>query len=460
MKRLIFHVDVNSAFLSWEAVRRIKEGLPDLREIPSCIGGDPQKRTGIVVAKSIPAKKYGIQTGEPMAMALCKCPGLVTVPSDFELYDKYSRAFKAICASYAPVMESFSIDEVFLDMTGTSLIYPDPVAAAHELEDKIHRELGFTVNVGISTNKLLAKMASDFQKPDRVHTLFPDEIPEKMWPLPIRNLLFLGKASEQKLLNQGIRTIGDLARERASNVQYWLGEKTGHQLWQYARGIDDSPVKAVPDEAKGFSVETTFNDDITSIEQVFPILLEQCDVLATRMRRKDKKCNCISVTFRTLDFRNRSHQTKLENAKDLTDGNTLKVLVVDKKTGVKKLVNAKSYKVDENGTISVNLPKGCDYLLVNTKEAEKVEKAVLKTVQAKKTSASVKKGKSTKIQLSSKLDMDNVKSVTYTTTKKSVVKVAKNGKITAKKKGTAVVKATVTLKSGKKKTVTMKVKVK
>ena len=111
----------------------------------------------------------------------------------------------------------------------------------------------------------------------------------------------------------------DLARERASNVQYWLGEKTGHQLWQYARGIDDSPVKAVPDEAKGFSVETTFNDDITSIEQVFPILLEQCDVLATRMRRKDKKCNCISVTFRTLDFRNRSHQTKLENATDLTD---------------------------------------------------------------------------------------------------------------------------------------------
>ena len=158
-------------------------------------------------------------------MALRKCPNLVIVPSDFELYDKCSRAFKAICASFAPVMESFSIDEVFLDMTGTSLIYPDPVAAAHELKGKIHRELGFTVNVGISTNKLLAKMASDFQKPDRVHTLFPDEIPEKMWPLPIRNLLFLGKASEQKLLNQGIRTIGDLARERASNVQYWLGEK-------------------------------------------------------------------------------------------------------------------------------------------------------------------------------------------------------------------------------------------
>ena len=174
MERLIFHVDVNSAFLSWEAAKRVKMGLPDLRDIPSCIGGDPSKRTGIVVAKSIPAKKYGIQTGEPMAMAFRKCPNLVAVPSDFELYDKCSRAFKKICGSYAPVMESFSIDEVFLDMTGASYIYPDPVATAHELKDKIRTELGFTVNIGISTNKLLAKMASDFEKPDKVHTLFPE----------------------------------------------------------------------------------------------------------------------------------------------------------------------------------------------------------------------------------------------------------------------------------------------
>ena len=207
MERLIFHIDVNSAFLSWEAARRVKQGLPDLREIPACIGGDPKKRTGIVVAKSIPAKKYGIQTGEPMAMALRKCPNLTVVPGDFALFDQCSRAFKKICASYAPVMESFSIDEVFLDMTGTSLIYPDPVATAHEIKDKIYDELGFTVNVGISTNKLLAKMASDFEKPNKVHTLFPDEIPVKMWPLPVRELLFLGKVSEKKLTEAGIRTI-------------------------------------------------------------------------------------------------------------------------------------------------------------------------------------------------------------------------------------------------------------
>lgn len=297
----------------------MKEGLPDLREIPSVVGGDPKKRTGIVVAKSIPAKKYGIQTGEPMAMALRKCPNLVVVPSDFRLYTENSLAFKAICRDYAPVVESFSIDEVFLDMTGTSLIYPDPIATAHEIKDKIHAELGFTVNVGISTNKLLAKMASDFEKPDKVHTLFPEEIPVKMWPLPIRDLLFLGKASEKRLQDFGIHTIGELAREKESAIQSLLGEKTGHQLYQYARGIDNSPVLAQAEESKGFSVEKTFNDDIVSVEQVLPILLEQCDIVATRMRRKGKKCSCISVTFRTLDFKNRSHQTSLSSATDVTD---------------------------------------------------------------------------------------------------------------------------------------------
>ena len=319
MSRLIFHIDVNSAFLSWESARRVKQGLSDLRDIPACIGGDPKKRTGIVVAKSIPAKKYGITTGEPVAMALRKCPELVIVKSDFELYIKCSRAFKEICASYAPVMESFSIDEVFLDMTGTSLIYPDPIKTAHEIKDKIRDELGFTVNVGISTNKLLAKMASDFENPDKVHTLFPEEIPTKMWPLSVRDLLFLGKAFEKKLTEAGIRTIGDMAHVSESEIQALLGNKAGHQLHQYALGIDESPVKAKPEEAKGFSVETTFNDDIVSVEQVLPILLEQCDVVTTRMRRKGKKCTSVSVTFRTLDFKNKSHQTTLSNATDMTD---------------------------------------------------------------------------------------------------------------------------------------------
>lgn len=319
MERLIFHVDVNSAFLSWEAAKRIKQGLPDLREIPSCVGGDPKKRTGIVVAKSIPAKKYGIVTGEPMSSALRKCPDLVCVHSDFALYQRCSRAFKAICASYAPVMESFSIDEVFLDMTGTHLVYPDPVATAHEIKDKIREELRFTVNVGISVNKLLAKMASDFEKPDKVHTLYPDEIPQKMWPLPVRDLLFLGAASEKALGRAGIHTIGDMAHRSEKEIQTILGEKAGHQLYRYANGLDDSPVRAEREEAKGFSVKTTFEDDIETMEQALPILLSQCDIVASRMRREGKKCTCVAVSFRMLDFRNKSHQRKLENPTDVTE---------------------------------------------------------------------------------------------------------------------------------------------
>ena len=200
MERLIFHVDVNSAFLSWEAASRVKAGEPDLREIPSAVGGDPRTRTGIIVAKSIPAKKYGVQTGEPVAMALRKCPNLVVVPSDFRLYTKNSQAFKAICKSYAPAMESFSIDEVFLDMTGTSLIYPDPIATACEIKDKIYQELGFTVNVGISTNKLLAKMASDFEKPNKVHTLSRKKFRQKCGLFPSEICYFWEKLRKRSWL--------------------------------------------------------------------------------------------------------------------------------------------------------------------------------------------------------------------------------------------------------------------
>lgn len=318
-ERLIFHVDVNSAFLSWEAARRVKEGLLDLREIPSCIGGDPKSRRGIVVAKSIPAKKYGVTTGEPVALALRKCPDLVCVPGDFALFDRCSRAFKKICASYAPVMESFSIDEVFLDMSGTHLIYPDPVAVAHEIKDKIRDELGFTVNVGIGTNKLLAKMASDFEKPDKVHTLFPSEIPEKMWPLPVRDLLFLGKASEQKLLRAGIKTIGDMAKSDEAEIRQLLGDKNGRQLYRYANGIDDSPVRSEREEAKGYSAETTVEEDIVTYERALSLLLAQCDVVAARMRRDGKKCSCVAVTYRTLDFKTRSHQKNFEDPTDVTE---------------------------------------------------------------------------------------------------------------------------------------------
>ena len=230
MARLIFHVDVNSAFLSWEAARRVGNGEADIRLIPSAIGGDRDKRTGVVLAKSIPAKKFGIKTGEPIGMALRKCPDLFLARPDFRLYVECSKAFMDICREYAPVVEKFSIDECFLDMSGTHRLYPDPVAIANTIKDRIREELGFTVNVGIGECKLLAKMASDFEKPDKVHTLFRSEIPQKLWPLPVRELFTVGASTAEKLEKSRIRTIGDLANSDLSAIQRIVGVKMGQQI--------------------------------------------------------------------------------------------------------------------------------------------------------------------------------------------------------------------------------------
>lgn len=211
MDRLVFHVDVNSAFLSWEAARRVANGEPDIRLIPSAIGGDREKRTGVVLAKSIPAKKFGIKTGEPIGIALRKCPDLFLARPDFRLYETNSKKFMDICREYAPVVEKASIDECYLDFTGTHRICPDPIAQAHTIKNRIRDELGFTVNVGIGSNKLLAKMASDFEKPDKVHTLFLSEMPQKMWSLPVGELFTVGGATADKLRHAKIMTIGDLA---------------------------------------------------------------------------------------------------------------------------------------------------------------------------------------------------------------------------------------------------------
>jgi len=313
MERLIFHVDVNSAYLSWESVRRVKSGLPDLRLIPSCIGGDPESRRGVVLAKSIPAKKYNIRTGEPISMALRKCPSLVIAKPDFKLYSEFSRAFKEICRSYAPAVEEFSIDECFMDLTGTDVMYPDPIALAHEIKDKIRDELGFTVNIGIGRNKLCAKMASDFEKPDKIHTLFPDEISTKMWPLPVGDLLFIGGSSVKRLNDSQIRTIGELAHASPSLLKSVLGDKMSVQAWNYANGIDNSPVRSEPEEAKGYSNSVTLEDDVKDMDAANSILLALADSVSAHMRSDGKKAYGVSVTIRYLDFKTRSHQRKLEH---------------------------------------------------------------------------------------------------------------------------------------------------
>ena len=312
MERLIFHVDVNSAYLSWESARRVRAGLPDLRLVPSCIGGDPESRRGIVLAKSIPAKKYNIKTGEPLSMALRKCPNLIIAKPDFRLYSSCSKEFKKICRSYAPAVEEFSIDECFMDLTGTGVMYPDPIALAYEIKDRIRDELGFTVNIGIARNKLCAKMASDFEKPDRVHTLFPEEIPDKMWPLPVGDLLFVGGSAARRLNDAEIRTIGDLAHASPALLKTVLGEKMSVQALNYANGIDRTPVRSVPEEPKGYSNSVTLEDDVKDPATANAILLALSDSVTAHMRSDGKKAYGISVTIRYLDFKTRSHQQKLE----------------------------------------------------------------------------------------------------------------------------------------------------
>ena len=227
MKRLIFHVDVNSAFLSWQAKYELEQlhSDRDLRLIPSAVGGDPTTRHGIVLAKSTPAKKYGVTTGEPLSRALEKCPQLVIVQPRFEEYVRNSRAFIRILREVAPIVEQASIDEAYCDMSGTERLYGDPVAFAQQLKKRIHDELRFTVNIGISNCKLLAKMASDFEIPDRVHTLFPNEIEQKMWPLPAGELFLVGRSSAKKLRSLGIHTIREIACMDPAVLQQHFGKQ-------------------------------------------------------------------------------------------------------------------------------------------------------------------------------------------------------------------------------------------
>ena len=318
MDRLIFHIDVNSAFLSWEAARRVSQGEDDIRKIPSAIGGDREKRTGVILAKSIPAKKYGIKTGEPVAMALRKCPDLFLARPDFRLYEQSSKAFMDIVRSYAPVVEKYSIDECFADFSGTQNIYPDPIGLAHTIKDRIRDELGFTVNVGIGDCKLLAKMASDFEKPDKVHTLFRSEIQVKMWSLPVRELFTVGASTAEKLEKARIRTIGDLANTDLARIQKLVGMKPGQQIHAYANGIDPSPVLAAPEEAKGYSISTTLEEDVVTAEQAHAVLLTLSDSVTARMRADGVKAYCVAVSIRSNDFKTRSHQKKLEDPTDIS----------------------------------------------------------------------------------------------------------------------------------------------
>jgi len=318
-ERIIFHVDANSAFLSWTAAYKIKvlgESL-DIREVPSVVAGDKASRHSIILAKSTPAKKFGIQTGEPLFQALEKCPDLIVVPPDYNLYVEASRHFVEMLRQFSPMVEQYSIDEAWVDMTGTQRLWGSPRLAAEKMRQRIWDELGFTVNVGISTNKLLAKMAGDFEKPNKVHTLFPEEIPDKLWPLPVRDLFLVGRATEDKLRTMGIYTVGDLARADLQIIKKRLG-KHGETIWHYANGNNANMVTPEPAENKGYGNSTTTAQDVCTGEGAHQVLLSLCETVAARMR-KDGKCgSCISVHLRTNEFHHFSHQAVLCGATNVT----------------------------------------------------------------------------------------------------------------------------------------------
>lgn len=319
-QRLIFHIDVNSAFLSWESVYRLKndpEAL-DLRTIPSAVGGDASSRHGIVLAKSTPAKKYGITTAEPLVSALRKCPELVIVPSRFELYLEYSQKLIHLLEDYTPDIEKFSIDEAFLDMTETIHLFGAPVEVADRIRRRIHDELGFTVNVGIAPNKLLAKMASDFEKPDKTHTLFAEEIPDKMWPLPLRQLFFVGGSAAAKMERIGLHTIGDVASCNPHILKSHLGDKYGTLIHRYANGTDDEPVEEREPLNKGYGNSITLPQDVADYDTACQVLLALSETVGARLREARVRCNCICVELKDWQFSSQSHQMTLTASTDST----------------------------------------------------------------------------------------------------------------------------------------------
>lgn len=313
MERQILHVDVNNAFLSWLAVYKLKNGEKiDIREQAAVIGGDETKRSGIVLAKSPKAKQFGIVTGETLYSARQKCRNLQVYQGNFKIYREYSNKLYNLLLEYTDKIERFSIDECFLDMTNY-LMNDTLLNKANEINKRVREELGFTVNVGVANNKLLAKMASDFTKPDRVHTLFKEEIPTKMWNLPISELFMLGKKTVPKLYNMKIRTIGDLANSDENILIKKFG-KHGKMMWEYANGIDDSEVQYIQEKPKSIGNSVTLPMDINNIEQLEEILLALTEQVSYRLRKQNMVANVVNVQLRTKDFQDFSHQAKLDNS--------------------------------------------------------------------------------------------------------------------------------------------------
>lgn len=312
------HIDVNNAYLSWTAIDLLNKGSKyDIRNSYAVIGGDEDSRHGIVLAKSMPAKKLGIKTAETLFSARKKCPNLRVYPTNFSLYNEMSNKLFNLIAGYSPDIEVASVDECYLDYTSVKKLYGNPIDFAYKLKKEIYDKLGFTVNIGIANNKLCAKMASDFEKPYKVHTLFMDEVKTKMWPLFIGDLYGVGKMSVPKLTSLGINTIGDLAHADYNKL-FKFFKNQSLDLINKARGIDNSIVDSSTWIPKGIGNEFTLERDLKDRSQVYKYLMQLSDKVGRRLRNQDKYASVVVVVLKDKYFKRKSHQMKLDNATNVT----------------------------------------------------------------------------------------------------------------------------------------------
>lgn len=318
-EKVIFHIDINNAFLSWTAVKLLNEGYEkDIRTIPSIIGGDEEKRHGIVLAKSPVAKKYGIKTAETIYSARKKCPDLEMFPPDMEYYHEMSEKFFKHLEKYTPNIEKLSVDECFMDMSNSSLLYKDLVFLAYQIKEEVYNLYGFTVNIGISSSKICAKMASDMEKPNKVHTLFLNEIERKMWPLPVDDLFMVGKQAAEKLHQLNINTIGELASTEESFLNKHFG-KHGSIMKNYANGISDDLSTPSDDKNKSISTSETFSTDIGEKNKLLKILYKQVDILGKDLRKQKLYTQTLAITYKTKDFVSYSKQLTLASPTNSTE---------------------------------------------------------------------------------------------------------------------------------------------
>ncbi len=310
MERVILHCDQNCFFASVELLSH-----PDLRDVPMAVCGDPASRHGIILAKNEPAKRFGIQTAETVWQARRKCPSLVLLPPHHKLYREYSVRVNELYGQYTDLVEPFGIDESWLDITGSMHLFGgDPVAIADELRRRVREELGLSISVGVSFNKIFAKLGSDYKKPDATTLISPENWQEIVWPLPVGAMLFVGRSAQRTLAQYGVETIGQLAACRPEMLEKLLG-KLGRQLHEYANGLDRSPVRpqAEREPVKSVGNGTTFPHDLTRWEEVRTGLAALSDSVAMRLRRQGLYCSGVQVTIKDSSFCSISRQKRLES---------------------------------------------------------------------------------------------------------------------------------------------------